>query len=257
MDIKITFLGTGTSHGIPMLLSDHPVSKSEHSKDKRLRSSVFVRVGGKAILIDCGPDFRQQMLRASVDKIDAVLITHEHADHIAGLDDIRPFCYQRKAPMPIYGLPRVLESLEKRYDYIFEKVNRYPGAPEVDCFPLDMEPFFIENIKVEPIQVMHGPLPILGYKFNNFAYLTDVKTLPERSINQLKNIDTLVISALRIAPHFSHVNLEEALALIDEIQPKRAYFTHISHHLGFHDEVTKTLPNHVNLAYDGLELTVD
>ncbi|WP_297814980.1 MBL fold metallo-hydrolase [uncultured Polaribacter sp.] len=252
--VKITFLGTGTSQGVPMLLSDEPVNLSKNNKDKRLRSSVLISWGTVNYLIDCGPDFRYQMLRADVKRLDGIFFSHEHSDHIAGLDDIRPFCYQI-GPMPIYAQQRVMTALEKRYDYIFEKENRYPGAAQVLEHIIDTSSLILNGMQIVPIAVQHGNLDIRGYRFGDVAYLTDVKNVAETEIEKLKKLDVLVVSALRIDPHPTHFNLEEALAFIAKIQPQKAYLTHISHRLGFHDEVSKQLPSNVFLSYDGLEVS--
>jgi len=252
--VKITFLGTGTSQGVPMLLSDEEVNLSTDKKDKRLRASVLLSWNDKNILIDCGPDFRFQMLRAKVQSIEAILFSHEHSDHIAGLDDIRPYCYKQGA-LSIYASSRVMKALERRYDYIFAKENRYPGAARVVENTIAEVPFDIANRQVIPIQVMHGNLGVLGYRVGDIAYLTDVKTVQDSEKSKLKHLDILVVSALRIDKHPTHMNLEEALEFIDEIQPKKAYLTHISHRLGFHKAVSMKLPKNVFLAYDGLEVT--
>ncbi|NLP56929.1 MBL fold metallo-hydrolase [Lutibacter sp. B1] len=253
--MKITFLGTGTSQGIPVINCSHPVCLSKDKRDKRLRVSILVEWDKYAYVVDCGPDFRYQMLRADVRKIDGVLFTHEHSDHIAGLDDIRPFSFQL-GEVPIYAQRRVLVNLEKRFDYIFNEVDKYPGAPSIKENEISETPFVLGNLEVIPIEVMHGNLPILGYRFKDFAYLTDVKTIPDSGKKKLQNIDVLVLNAIRHKSHHSHLNLEEALALIAELKPKKAYLTHISHHLGFHAEVEKTLPENVFLAYDELVLEV-
>lgn len=253
--MKIYFLGTGTSQGIPVIGIKHPVCLSNNPKDKRLRSSILIEWGNTTFGIDCGPDFRQQMLRIDNERLDALLFTHEHADHTAGLDDIRPYCFMESKSMPIYGQSRVIESLKRRFDYIFETDNRYPGAPSVEIN--EIEPyvdFKIKNKKIQPLLVQHGSLPILGYRMKNFAYLTDVKTLDEATYQRLKDLDVLVISALRIQEHPTHNNLEEALRHIERIQPKKAYLTHIGFQLGFHDEVQNSLPENVFLAYDELIL---
>ncbi|MCV6628973.1 MAG: MBL fold metallo-hydrolase [Flavobacteriaceae bacterium] len=249
--MQVHFLGTGTSQGIPIIGSDHPVCLSTNTKDKRLRSSIAIEVDGQQLVIDCGPDFRYQMLRAEICCIDAILFTHEHADHTAGLDDIRPF-YFKQGNIPMYGHQRVLDNLAKRFDYIFSTENKYPGAPSVETFAIKNEDFLIGKTKVTPISVMHHKLQVFGFRIRDFAYLTDVKTVSDEEMLKLQGIDTLVINALRLEPHPSHFNLDEALTFVDKIKPKRAYFTHISHLLGFHDEVEEKLPNHVHLAYDGL-----
>lgn len=254
--MKITFLGTGTSQGIPVIASMHPVCLSKDKRDKRLRVSILVEWDNYTYVVDCGPDFRYQMLRANVRKIEGVLITHEHADHIAGLDDLRPFCFQLGA-VPIYAQKRVLDNLAYRFEYIFNDTNKYPGAPKVESVLIKNEPFIIGNLKVVPIEVMHGELKIFGYRFNNVAYLTDVKTITTVEKEKLKNLEVLIINAIRHKPHHSHLNIEEALELIDELQPEKTYLTHISHHLGFHSEVEKTLPKNVFLAYDELVIEID
>ncbi|NQX80810.1 MAG: MBL fold metallo-hydrolase [Flavobacteriaceae bacterium] len=254
--MKIKFLGTGTSQGIPVITSQHPVCKSTDLKDKRLRSSIAIQWDENTYIIDCGPDFRQQMLRADINKIDAILFTHEHADHIAGLDEIRPYCNKQQAPLPIYAKKRVLKALARRYDYIFTAKNRYPSAPSVEQNRVKNEPFVLSGLEVIPVKIMHGSLSIFGYRFGEMAYLTDVKTISDREIGKLQNLDVLIINALRQEKHPTHFNLEECLAFIDKIKPKKAYLTHISSLLGFHEEVQKTLPDNVYLAYDALELDV-
>ena len=202
-------------------------------------------------MVDCGPDFRYQMLRAKVAKIDGVLFSHEHADHTAGLDDLRPFSFQLGA-VPIYAHKRVLNYLSKRFDYILNDNNKYPGAPSVKQVEIENKPFTIGGLEVIPVKVEHGKLSIFGFRFNNVAYLTDVKTISEEEKLKLKNLEILIINAVRIKPHHSHLNLEEALVLIEELKPKKAYLTHISQYLGFHAEVEKLLPENVFLAYDEL-----
>ena len=253
--MKITFLGTGTSQGIPVIGSTHPVCHSKDSKDKRLRVSVLVQWDAYTYVIDCGPDFRQQMLTSGCDKIDGIVFTHEHSDHVAGLDDIRPF-YFRQGDIKIYAHERVIKSLEKRFDYIFSIEDKYPGAPTLSVNTIENKPFKLDNINVIPINGMHHKLQVFGYRFNDFAYLTDMKTVADDEIKKIKNIQVLVINALRLEPHISHFNLEEALEFIGKVQPKKAYITHISHLLGFHEEVQQKLPEHVFLAYDNLQITI-
>ncbi len=253
--MKITFLGTGTSQGIPMIANNHPVCLSENIKDKRLRSSVMVSWNDTNYIIDCGPDFRQQILRENVQSINGILFTHEHSDHTAGLDDIRPFSYQI-GEVPIYVDQRTLKSLEQRFEYIFTTENRYPGAPRVAVNIVDDTAFYLDGVEVTPIEVLHGRLPVTCYRFGNFAYLTDVKTISEAEKEKLKGVKVLVVNALRQESHPTHFNLKDAIEFVEEINPKRAYFSHISHKLGFHEEVEKTLPKNVFLAYDGLKIEV-
>lgn len=253
--LKITFLGTGTSQGIPMIASKDPVCLSEDVKDKRLRSSILISWDNVNYTIDCGPDFRQQMLRENVQLINGVFFTHEHADHTAGIDDLRPYCY-KIGEMPIYLNQRTLQSLEQRFQYIFCTENRYPGAPSVCPNIIDKNSFYVDDLQVIPIEVMHGNLPVTGYRFQDFAYLTDVKSIEKSEKEKLKNLDVLVVNALRIEEHPTHFNLQEALNFVDELQPKKVYFTHISHKLGFHEEVSKALPKNVFLAFDGLKISL-
>lgn len=253
--MKITFLGTGTSQGIPMIANNHPVCLSENIKDKRLRSSIMVSWNDTNYIVDCGPDFRTQMLRENVQSIGGILFTHEHSDHTAGLDDIRPFSYQM-GEVPIYVDQRTLKSLEQRFEYIFATENRYPGAPKVSVNMVDDTAFYLDGVEVTPIEVLHGRLPVTCYRFGNFAYLTDVKTITEAEKEKLKGIKVLIVNALRQEEHPTHFNLKDALRFVEEINPQRAYFSHISHKLGFHDEVEKTLPKNVFLAFDGLEVEV-
>ena len=258
--MKITFLGTGTSQGIPVIGSTHPVCLSDDPRDTRLRTSALIQWGAYNYVIDCGPDFRQQLLNTLSRKqkqLHGILFTHEHADHVAGLDDIRPFVF-RQGSMPVYGQQRVLDTLKRRFDYVFATTDRYPGAPSVVPQEVNQDTSFtLSDMDVVPIKIMHGELPILGYRFDRLAYLTDVKTLTDTEIEKLQDLDILVLNALRYEPHNSHLNLEEALALIEKIQPQRTYLTHLSHHMGFHAELEKTLPQNVYPAYDGLTLTVN
>jgi phosphoribosyl 1,2-cyclic phosphate phosphodiesterase len=253
--LKIHFLGTGTSQGIPVIGSTHPVCLSNNSKDKRLRVSVLIQWENTHLVIDCGPDFRQQMLRTDCTHLDGILFTHEHADHTAGLDDIRPFFF-RQGDIPIYGSKRVIENLNLRFGYIFSSENKYPGAPSVEQNVIDAQtPFAFKNKTVIPIEVYHNTLSVMGFRIDDFCYLTDVKTIAEEEHQKLKNLDVLVLSALRTEPHPNHLNLDEALKMIEKIKPKKAYLTHISHLMGFHDEVSKDLPPNVFLAYDTLTVT--
>lgn len=249
---RLTFLGTGTSQGIPIPACKCEVCKSPEPKDQRLRSSVLIELNNKTLCIDTGPDFRQQMLRAEVDALDAILYTHEHRDHISGLDDIRAYNYQIQGAIPIYAPSEVIQALHESYSYIFR--NDYPGIPKVKVLEIDEKPFTVEGIPITPVPVLHYRLRVFGYKMGNIAYVTDAKTVPESSRSLLRGVDTLIINCLHESPHISHFNLEEALAFIEDIQPKNAYLTHISHQFGTHTEIQKKLPSNVFAAYDGLQL---
>lgn len=251
--MKITFLGTGTSQGIPVIGSDHPVCLSKNEKDKRLRVSVLIEWDEFSYVIDCGPDFRQQMLRANCKKIDGIVFTHEHADHTAGLDDIRPF-YFRQGDISFYAHKRVFGELRKRFDYIFTTKDKYPGVPGVVQNEIKNEAFNLGNLNVIPINGYHHKLQVFGFRFGDFAYLTDMKTVADDEIKKLKGVKVLVVNALREKKHISHFNLEEALKFIARVQPTTAYLTHISHYLGFHDDVQQSLPDNVYVAYDTLQL---
>lgn len=252
--MKLKFLGTGTSQGIPVIGSDHPVCKSNDPKDKRLRTSAILTTdAGNKILIDCGPDFRQQMLTNNETRLDAVLLTHEHNDHIIGLDDLRPLIFQNEKNMPIYCSTRVKEEITQRFPYAFSD-NKYPGAPSFDITIIE-ERLSVLDTEIEPIEVMHGKLPILGFKIKNLAYITDANFISNEEKQKLKNLDILIINCLRKEKkHHSHYILPEVLDLVQELQPKQTYFTHISHNLGFHHQVEKELPKGVFLAYDTLEI---
>ncbi len=253
--LKITFLGTGTSQGVPIIGSYHPVCLSDDAKDKRLRVSILVQWNDFSIVIDCGPDFRQQMLSCGLKKLDAIFFTHEHADHTAGLDDIRPFNY-RQGDILIYGTEKVINNLSKRFNYIFSNKTKYPSAPSVNVSIINTEKVvYLFGEKIIPVNFMHNIIPVTGYRIRNFAYLTDIKSINKKEIEKLNNLDILVISSLRIEKHPNHLNLDEAIILIKKIKPKKAYLTHISHLMGFHKEVSKILPENIFLAYDGLEIS--
>jgi phosphoribosyl 1,2-cyclic phosphate phosphodiesterase len=254
--LNIYFLGTGTSQGIPVIGSNNSVCLSTDRKDKRLRVSVWIQDEDFSVVIDCGPDFRQQMLTSKCTQIDAILFTHEHADHTAGLDDIRPFFF-RQGNIPVYAHHRVLNNLSKRFDYIFNDENKYPGAPSViKNEVLENQNFQINNKTIIPINAMHGNLQVFGYKIDDFAYLTDIKTIDKTEIEKIIGVKVLVINALREEEHNTHFNLKEALDFIHLVQPKKAYLTHISHLLGFHEEVQQKLPENVYIAYDNLEIKI-
>lgn len=256
MALKITFLGTGTSQGIPVIGSKHPVCLSEDKRDKRLRVSVLVSWNKQNIVIDCGPDFRQQMLTNQVSSLDAILFTHEHSDHTAGIDDIRPYFF-KQGDIPIYARKKVVKALKKRFGYIFDEQDRYPGAPAVEInYVKKNEDFELFDKKIIPVQALHNRLKVFGYRIDDFSYLTDVKSMGSKQRKKLKGTKVLVVNALRNEPHHSHFNLEEALAFVAQVKPEKAYFTHISHLLGFHEEVEKSLPDNVHLAYDNLTIEV-
>lgn len=252
--MKVTFLGTGTSQGVPVIACDCAVCISANQHDKRLRVSVLVEIQGKTIIIDTGPDFRYQMLRAGVKKLDAILYTHEHKDHVAGLDDVRAFNYVQGSAVDIYAHKRVQEALKNEFHYVFSGSN-YPGIPRLKLNTIqDGLPFQAAGIDVIPISVMHFQLPVLGFRMGDFTYITDANLITEAEKSKIKGSDILVINALQKEKHVSHFTLEEALELAAEIGAKKTYLTHISHRLGTHDEVSEQLPEGVFLAYDGLEL---
>lgn len=255
-EIKLTFLGTGTSQGVPVIGCTHPVCKSNDSRDKRLRVSVLIEWEHCKIIIDCGPDFRYQMLRANCQRVDAVLFTHEHSDHTAGIDDIRPY-YFMQGNIPFYAHKRVFDSLYQRFDYIFNLENKYPGAPTIDEYYIDKDhPFVIGGKQIQPIEAWHYKIPVLGFRIEGLTYLTDVKHIEPEEVEKIKGTKVLIVNALREKEHISHFNLKEALDFIDIVQPEKAYLTHISHLLGFHEEVENKLPDNVYLAYDTLQIII-
>lgn len=249
--MKVTFLGTGTSTGVPEIGCSCAVCQSQDPRDNRLRASVLIETAGKRILIDCGPDFRQQMIRSRVFQLDGILLTHEHYDHVGGLDDLRPYC--RQGAVPIYAESAVVEAIETRIPYVF-RAHPYPGVPRLALHTITLEPFEVAGVPVLPIRVMHGRLPILGFRIENFAYLTDILTLPETEVLKLQGLEVLVLDALREADHPSHESVPQALALIERLQPKYAYLTHMSHKVGLHAVSEQSLPEKVHYAYDGLEI---
>jgi len=256
--LKITFLGTGTSQGVPIIGSKHPVCLSTNPKDKRLRCSIMIEWDDYTYVIDSGPDFRQQMLNNNVSRIDGILYTHEHTDHVIGLDDIRPFFFSQRVDIPIYAEKNVIDALKIRFEYILNVDNVYPGKPKVEINIIEPNRTIkLGNKKIMPIRVMHNSLPILGYRFENIVYLTDVKIVPKESLIHFNNVDVLVVNALRNEEHYSHFTLKEALDFIEKVKPKKAYLTHVSHLLGFHDEIEEELPDNVHLAYDGLNLKIN
>jgi len=249
--MKISFLGTGTSQGIPVIGCDCAVCKSSDSRDKRLRSSIMVEIAGKTIVIDTGPDFRQQMLSNKVENITAVLFTHEHKDHVAGLDDIRPFNFKHNKPIEVYAEDRVQKALRREFAYIFAE-NKYPGIPRINMNMIENKEFIVEGVKVLPVRAFHHKLPIFGFRINDFAYLTDVKSVPEEEKKKLKDLKVFVITCLRKEEHISHMNLEETLEFIEEIKPQKTYLNHLSHRFGLHSEEEIKLPPGIFIGYDGL-----
>jgi len=253
--LKVTFLGTGTSQGVPVINCDCPVCTSLDYRDKRLRTSLMVQNGLKKVVIDCGPDFRQQALQQRIDRLDAVVFTHEHKDHVGGLDDIRPFNYQQKADIPVFASDRVVDHLRMEYPYIFTE-EKYPGIPKIKIINMDGGPFETAGIPFTPIQVFHHKLPVWGYRIHDFTYITDANFIEESEKDKIRNSKILVLNALQIDPHISHFNLDQALKMVEELEPEMTYFTHISHRLGLHQSVSDQLPGNVQLAYDGLSLTI-
>jgi phosphoribosyl 1,2-cyclic phosphate phosphodiesterase len=254
--MKITFLGTGTSQGVPVIACQCDICKSTDSKDNRLRSSVLIQEGNTNLVIDSGPDFRQQMLRENVKTLDAILFTHEHKDHVAGLDDVRSYNYLQEQPMDIYAEKRVHEALKREFAYVFASY-KYPGIPELRLNEIKPNgSFSVKDIEVTPIRVMHYKLPILGFQFNNFVYITDANYIDESIISQIKGTKILVVNALREKKHLSHFNLKEALEVIEKVNPEKAFLTHISHKFYKHNEISKLLPDNVHVAYDGLMVQI-
>lgn len=255
--IEVTFLGTGTSQGVPVIACDCHVCESNDLKDKRLRSSIMISKGGRNYVVDSGPDFRQQMLRHKVKTLSAILFTHEHKDHVAGMDDVRAFNFREERDMEVFCSERVEEALYREFKYIFE-ANPYPGIPKVNVNLINKEPFEVDDqLNVIPIEVLHYKLPVLGFRFGDFTYITDAKTVSKEEREKIKGSKVLVVNALRLEEHLSHFNLEEALEFIREMTPERAYLTHISHLFGRHEEIKDMLPDNVYVAYDGLTIEIE
>jgi phosphoribosyl 1,2-cyclic phosphate phosphodiesterase len=253
--MKVTFLGSGTSQGVPVIGCTCEICNSLDFRDKRLRSSIQIEISDQSFVIDTGPDFRQQMLRERVKRIDAILFTHAHRDHTAGLDDVRAYNFMQKMDMPVYGKQQVLDQLKIEYAYAFMK-DSYPGIPRLLLNLIDESQFSVNGVGITPLPVMHLKMPVLGFRVENFSYITDANFIPEGTMERLAGTDVLVLNALQREPHVSHFNLKEALYMIEKIKPKQTYLTHISHKLGLHADVSKELPANVQLAYDGLQLEI-
>ncbi|WP_286755927.1 MBL fold metallo-hydrolase [Roseivirga sp. UBA838] len=253
--MKVTVLGSGTSQGVPVIGCQCPVCQSLDFRDKRLRSSVHIEVEGKSIVIDSGPDFRQQMLRERISQLDALLFTHEHKDHTAGMDDIRSFNFLQEKDMPVYAAPRVIEQLKREFAYVFSE-KKYPGVPMVEVNELDGQPFEVEGIQVIPIEVLHYKLPVYGFRIGDFTYITDAKTISEESLEKARGSKILMINALQQTEHLSHLTLNEAIDMAQKIGADATYFTHLSHKMGSHKTIEAQLPNNIYIAYDGLQLSL-
>ncbi len=253
--MKITFLGTGTSQGVPLIACTCEVCLSHNTKNNRLRTSVLLEIQGKSFVVDTGPDFRQQMLREHVKDIDAVIFTHEHKDHTAGFDDVRAFNFIHQKKIEVYGNIRVHEAIKREFAYIFSDF-KYPGIPEINLHLIENVPFKIEGIEFIPIEVLHYKLPVFGYRIGDFTYITDANFISDKEKDKIKGSKVLVLNALRNEKHLSHFTLSQAIELVEELKPEIAYFTHISHQLGLHEIVEAKLPENIKLAYDGLRIVI-
>jgi len=251
--MKITFLGTGTSQGVPVIACNCEVCLSADDKDKRLRSSVMIQDKGKTVVVDTGPDFRQQMLRANVQELDALVFTHEHKDHVAGLDDVRAFNFKQKKDMDIYATDAVQEALKREFYYAFA-AKKYPGVPHLNLIEIDTDPFDVEGITFIPIDVWHHKMLVKAFRVNDFTYITDANRIEEKELNKIRGSKVIVINALRKQDHLSHFTLDQAINLLEELQPEKAYLTHISHLMGKHEAVEQELPNFIEIATDGLTI---
>ena len=254
--MSITLLGTGTSQGVPVIACNCSVCTSQNLKDKRLRSAVMIEIDGITLVIDTGPDFRQQMLRENVRELNAVIFTHHHKDHVAGLDDIRAFNYTSKKDMPVYCTNETKDALMREFPYIFSQ-KKYPGVPRVEMNVIENKSFNIHGLTIVPIQAMHYIMPVFGFRIKNFVYLTDVSSISSKEKEKMKDADLIILDALRKENHISHFNLDQALVLLEELKPKRALLTHISHYMGLHDDINTELPGHIQLAYDGQKINLE
>lgn len=253
--MKVTFLGTGTSQGVPVIGCDCEICQSLDYRDKRLRSSVHIEVDNKSIVVDTGPDFRQQMLRERIEKLDFVLFTHSHKDHTAGLDDVRAFNFKQNMDMPLYGTAPVLDQLKTEYYYAFQK-NKYPGTPQLQLNEITDNLFEVDGLTITPLPVSHLHMPVLGFRINDFSYITDANHIPESTFARLHGTKVLVLNALQKETHISHFNLEEAIVVAKKVGAEKTYFTHLSHKMGLHGEVSQSLPPSVELGYDGMVITL-
>lgn len=256
LKIEATFLGTGTSQGVPVIGCHCDVCSSEDPRDKRLRSSLLLKINGLNFVIDAGPDFRQQMLREKINRLQAILVTHEHVDHIFGLDDIRSFNWIQKHPTDIFAEKRVQDAIKRIFNYVFAEY-KYPGVPMMELHTIKDKPFEIENIKIIPIRCFHHKLPVLGFRVGDLTYITDTNFIPENEMKKMEGSRVLIINALRKEKHLSHFNLEQALEIIERIQPKKAFLTHASHGFGKHLDIEAELPKNVFMAYDGLKINLE
>ncbi len=251
----VTFLGTGTSQGVPVIACPCEVCRSLDFRDKRLRTSIHLQTENVSLVVDTGPDFRQQMLREGIDRLDALLFTHSHKDHTAGLDDVRAYNFKQQMDMPVYGTAALLSQLKKEFYYAFEP-QKYPGIPQLALHEINEDPFVVRGITIQPLPVRHMHMPVLGFRLGNFSYITDANQIPDATLQRLKGTEVLVLNALQREKHLSHFNLEEAIDMAKRINAPRTYFTHISHKLGTHREVARELPEGIQLAYDGLRIVL-
>ena len=253
--MKVTFLGTGTSQGVPVIACSCKVCQSVDHRDKRLRTSVHLEVEGKSIVIDSGPDFRQQMLHNRVQHLDALVFTHEHKDHTAGMDDVRAYNFKQQMAMPIYAQARVIEQLKREFAYVFA-AEKYPGVPQVEVHEIQNQPFEVAGVQFLPVEVMHYKLPVFGYRVGDFTYITDAKTITEEEKQKVRGSKVVVLNALQQAPHISHLTLDEALTLAEDLGAERTYLTHVSHKMGCHRDINPELPEGVEFAYDGFSIQI-